>query len=82
MNYVGKYIYIDLKTCIGLLPVPSLAKGGLYRKLLKECGTAFPRAKVLECNSSDWKVLFDNGVEGFIPKSYYLEVPPGVTFEG
>ena len=81
LNYEGRFCYIDLKICVGRLAAPTIAKGGLYSKLLREAGGATkPRCKVLECNNSTWKVQFDNGVEGYIPKSHLLDVPPGTTF--
>lgn len=81
MNYEGKYCYIDLKTCIARLAIPSIVKGSLYNKLVKDAGgLVSPRCKVVKCHSSSWIVLFDNGVECSIPKSHLLEVPPGTTF--
>lgn len=82
MNYEGKYCHIDLKTCIGRLAAPTMAKSGLYRVLVERAGgTAFPRCKVLECGLTGWEVLFDNGNKAQIPKSHLLEIPPGTTFE-
>lgn len=80
-NYEGKYCYIDLKTCIARLAVPTIVKGGMYNKLVKEAGGVVrPRCKVLQCDTSSWKVLFDNGVTSQIPKSHLLDMPPGTTF--
>lgn len=79
MSYVGKDIRIDLKICIGRLPVPTIVKPNLYERLVSISGSAFPTAKVLACNVSEWKVVFENGSEGFIPKSRLLEIPPGVS---
>jgi len=81
LNYEGSFCYIDLKTCVGSLAAPTIAKGGLYSKLLRIAGGATkPRCKVLECKTSSWKVQFDNGMECSIPKSHLLEVPPGTFF--
>ena len=77
-NFEGKYCTIDLKTCIARLAVPTIVKGGMYNKLVKEAGGLLqPRCKVIACGTSSWTVEFDNGNISRIPKSHLLDIPPG-----
>ncbi len=70
-----------MKTCIGRLAVPTIAKGSLYNKLLEQAGgLPNPECEVIECNTSGWKVIFKNGKEATIPKSHLLDFPPGTVF--
>lgn len=76
--YVGRRCSINLKTAVGKIAAPALAKGPMYEKLKKDGGGNTVDGVIVETGTSTWKIKLNNGVVLHIPKNYYDEKPSGL----